>query len=56
MYIQMIGDCGKCSTSWILLDNIFRDDFELGRTDKFIVEAKDVGLPDVIRLSKTDWL
>lgn len=48
----MIGNNEKTCTSWLKLDNTFRDDFELGKTDKFYVNATDVGLPDAIRLSK----
>lgn len=48
----MIGTSKPATTPWVLLDNLFRDDFELGRTDKFSIKTVDVGLPDVIRLSE----
>ena len=32
------------------LDNFFRDDFERGKTDKFIVNMKDIGDPLLCKL------
>ena len=40
----------KSETKATKLDNFFRDDFERGKTDKFIVNMKDIGDPLLCKL------
>ena len=42
----------KSETKATKLDNFFRDDFERGKTDKFIVNMKDIGDPLLCKLGK----
>ena len=44
----------KSETKATKLDNFFRDDFERGKTDKFIVNMKDIGDPLLCKLGKFD--
>ena len=48
--IQLIGK--DAMTKPTKLDNFFRDDFERGRTDKFLVTMKDIGEPLLCKLCK----
>ena len=42
----------KSETKATKLDNFFRDDFERGKTDKFIVNMKDIGDPLLCKLGE----
>ena len=48
--IQLIGK--DAVTKPTKLDNFLRDDFERGRTDKFMVKMKDIGEPVLCKLCK----
>ena len=50
--INLISKDGNASTGYFKLDHFWRNDFEKGKVDKFKKKTKDVGLPEVIEISK----
>lgn len=46
--IQLIGE--ESSTKPTKIDNFFRDDFERGKVDKFIIKMKNIGDPLLCKL------
>ena len=48
--IQLIGE--DSSTKPTKIDNFFRDDFERGNSDKFIIKMKNIGTPLLCKLRK----
>ena len=50
--LEIVGENGD-TTGFLTLDNFWRNDFEKGRRDIFSIQADDVGLPILVRISKT---
>jgi hypothetical protein len=46
--IQLIGE--ESATKPTKIDNFFRDDFERGKSDKFIIKMKNIGDPLLCKL------
>lgn len=56
VYVQLVGADGKTKTDWAHLDILFKDNFQVGSTDKFKVQLLDVGLPTILNLKLENWL
>ena len=50
--IQLVGKDGRASTEFLTLHNYFSNSFGMCQNKSFVIPAKDVGLPILIRISK----